>query len=98
MAPLEYTLTTTGRRGRARTRSTAGTTGRVDEGPGPGGDGAGAVADRELQAVLGDQVLRGGFVVADSATTETPRAARPSRERWKALSCAFQRYGHHDPR
>jgi hypothetical protein len=34
---------------------------------------------------------------ADSATTETPRAARPSWERWNALSCALQ-YGHHDPR
>src|SRR5271169_4066787 len=37
----------------------------VDEGPGYSGDrrSVGAVADRELQAVLADQVLRGGFVV-----------------------------------
>src|SRR5580700_1252382 len=37
----------------------------VGEGPGSGGDGVGvgAVPDRELQAMLGDQVLRGGFVV-----------------------------------
>jgi hypothetical protein len=39
----------------------------VDEGPGHGGDGVGvgvcAVADRELQAVPGDQVLRGGLAV-----------------------------------
>jgi hypothetical protein len=37
----------------------------VDECSGCGGDNVsvGAVADREFQAVLADQVLRGGFIV-----------------------------------
>ena len=64
MAPLGVTLTTTWL-GRARIRSTAGIPGRGYEDAGGGCDGAGigAVADGELQAVRGDQLLGGGLVV-----------------------------------
>jgi hypothetical protein len=58
----------------------------VDEGPGSGGDGVGvgAVADRELQAVPGDQVLRGGFPIdgqRDDRDAETSQAIEGTLER-----------------
>jgi hypothetical protein len=59
-----------------------------------------SVLDRFLQTDPPCLAIRFCVVASsstDSATTETPRSTRRSRERGYALSWALQ-YGHHDPR
>jgi hypothetical protein len=97
MAPLEYTLTTT--------QPSGSSTNPVDcRYRGSGLAKAPVLAATASASALWPTgncrpCLAIRFCVAaspstDRATTETPRPARPSRERWKPLSCALQ-YGHY---